>query len=140
MTPEFRSARRATWWVAALFLAAAGPVTFLSSADYASAGDEAHFHHPTVRTFADQLPRPDLTDYRSATTPLYHLGLAVVSRLTGDRLWILRAVNLAVGLLCVLTVQRWLARGRDPAMAALGTLVLAYSPFVFGPATRLMTD
>lgn len=57
--------------------------------------DQNIYHVPTVRTFARQLPAPALSDYLSATTPGYHLSLAVASRLTGDSTIALRALGAA---------------------------------------------
>lgn len=39
--------------------------------------DALNYHVPTIVRFADQMPRPDLSDYLSATTPGYHLLMAV---------------------------------------------------------------
>ena len=47
-----------------------------------AAFDQQTFHLPTIHAFADQLPPRDpplnLTDYRSATTPAWHLALAAI--------------------------------------------------------------
>ncbi|MEL7472570.1 MAG: hypothetical protein AAGK04_04570 [Planctomycetota bacterium] len=45
--------------------------------------DMLRFHVPAIERFAGQLPSPDLTDYLSATTPGYHLALALVASVTG---------------------------------------------------------
>ncbi len=42
--------------------------------------DEQVYHYPAVLQFERELPRPDLSRYPSATTPLYHLLLAVLAR------------------------------------------------------------
>ncbi|MBC7772948.1 MAG: hypothetical protein H7210_10670 [Pyrinomonadaceae bacterium] len=46
--------------------------------------DQINYHEPAVRIFAQELPRPNLRDYHSATTPGYHLIVAATSRLLGD--------------------------------------------------------
>src|SRR5947208_1657978 len=42
--------------------------------------DQYDFHLKAILKFADELPRPDLHDYLSATTPGYHLVMAAVAR------------------------------------------------------------
>ncbi len=72
------------WWVTALligllFYAFALPIVFSSSAiEGRAAADHLNYHEPVIHTFADDWPRPDLSNYHSATTPLYHLILAGV--------------------------------------------------------------
>lgn len=45
--------------------------------------DMLNYHVPVVRTFANELPAPNLKKYDSATTPGYHLVMALVWRATG---------------------------------------------------------
>lgn len=47
----------------------------------AYAWDQVNYHEKVIRTFIDQWPAPDLSNYLSATTPLYHLLLASVGKL-----------------------------------------------------------
>ncbi len=50
--------------------------------------DMVNYHVPVIRTFAQELPTPDLAKYDSATTPGYHLALALVWKMTGmDHQW-----------------------------------------------------
>ncbi len=44
--------------------------------------DALNYHVPTIARFADQLPKPDLRDYLSATTPGYHLIMALLGLVT----------------------------------------------------------
>ena len=48
------------------------PVLWRSDLKVFDAVDEDLFHGPTIEIFAAALPSPDLSDYPSATTPLYH--------------------------------------------------------------------
>lgn len=104
--------------------------------------DEDLFHLPTIQGFARQLPWPDLSDYASATTPLYHLMLSPVARLTGDALLPLRACTLAFAVaLLVGTGGLWSRRTAAPAGGLwLLLLPVGLSPYVLGPAVRLSTD
>lgn len=70
----------------------AGGVFFLACLAFVLSGriptraayDQMHYHGPTVELFARQLPRLDFYDYYSATTPGYHVALAVVARIVPD--------------------------------------------------------
>lgn len=66
--------------------------------------DQDGFHLPTIRTFAAQWPTPDLRDYLSATTPGYHLLLAIVDRFVADSTIALRIASalFSIGLFATL--------------------------------------
>lgn len=104
--------------------------------------DEDLFHLPTVLGFARALPRPDLSDYASATGPLYHLMLAPLAAMSGENLLLLRLATAAMSLVMLVLAARLLAgRATAPApLLALALLPLALSPYVLGPAVRLSTD
>lgn len=65
-----------------LTLAAALPIIFVGGGLMVGRGafDQFYFHEPTIRAFARALPSIDLRDYFSATTPGFHLVLAVFAR------------------------------------------------------------
>lgn len=69
-----------TLLLAVLFAAVAMPMIFASVLRGRGAYDQVNYHEKVVRTFAEQLPRPDLRDYLSATTPGYHLVIATLTR------------------------------------------------------------
>lgn len=56
--------------------------------------DEKVYHYPTIRKFAAELPTVKLEDYRSATTPLFHLVFAALGKVTGYELPTLRIFNM----------------------------------------------
>ena len=58
--------------------------------------DEYVYHYPTILRFSHQLPFPDLGDYNAAQTPLFHLLMAYVGKLTGYELWRLRLVEVLI--------------------------------------------
>jgi hypothetical protein len=62
-----------------------------------AAYDQMHYHEPTVRLFAPQLPRPDFYDYYSATTPGYHVALALVARIVPDSTQALQITSALIG-------------------------------------------
>lgn len=103
--------------------------------------DETLFHLPTVRAFAAGLPLPDLSDYPSATGPLYHLLLAPLALLS-DELLPLRLATLALSAAMIALAGALLARSTVAPIGglALALAPLALSPYVIGPAVRLSTD
>ncbi|RMH11933.1 MAG: hypothetical protein D6695_08035, partial [Planctomycetota bacterium] len=78
--PEPQTRRRslvAAVLVVLIYYTCALPVVFSSRIDSGrAAADHLNYHEPVIHTFARQWPAPDLSNYHSATTPLYHLLLA----------------------------------------------------------------
>lgn len=77
------------WWVVPLVLVAlhfvvAVPLILHGTMTGRWGEDHVNYHEPAVRTFAQELPTPNLRDYHSATTPGYHLIVAAASRFFGD--------------------------------------------------------
>ncbi len=62
-----------------------------------AAYDQMYYHEPTIQIFARQLPRPDFYDYYSATTPGYHVVLAVVARVIPDSTPALQVTSALIG-------------------------------------------
>ncbi|KAA0217222.1 MAG: hypothetical protein DYG94_01715 [Leptolyngbya sp. PLA3] len=63
--------------VVLLFYAASLPVVFSSHiVNGRAAADHLNYHEPVIHNFAREWPTPDLSNYHSATTPLYHLLFA----------------------------------------------------------------
>lgn len=138
------------WWVLVLIAVATVGVAFLilKSDESAAWGigraafDQDKFHLPTVHRFAREWPSPDVRDYASATTPGYHLVLAMVERVTGWGELELRVVGsvFACGLVGVLAwgiASVW--RGRWWSGAAL-VLPLMVSSYVVQSAMYAVPD
>ena len=108
--------------------------------------DEAFFHSPVIRQFLDQWPAPVLADYRSATTPGFHLVMAWLARSVGADPHVLRpiaAIFTALMLLMAYAVVMPSRRGSGPGgpwWAALLTLPLACSMYVVLPGVWLAPD
>src|SRR4051794_40273773 len=133
------------WWVAPVALTSillAGVLPLVLRGHEAGRGwdDEQTSHLPTIRKFAREWPRPDLHDYRSATTPGYHLALAAVSRWVGGDVRPLRLAALFFSLGLLLTYSTWLARRTDPSTALSLCLPLAASVYVISSAVWLLPD
>lgn len=102
--------------------------------------DQINYHERAIRTFATQLPSPDTSDYLSATTPGYHIVLAVVARTVADNQTFLRLAGLAFSIVLVLLCARWAAHRIDARVAVLFSLPLALSLYVVYSAGWLLPD
>lgn len=132
------------WWpalaVVATFTVAAAVVLATGVERGRGAFDQINYHEPAILRFADEMPRPDVSDYLSATTPGYHIVLAGVARWGSDSLAVLRVVGavFTAGLLAVFV--RWLTP-RAGAFAALAMgLCLIGSVYVFSAGVYLLPD
>jgi hypothetical protein len=142
--PEHRKPRSA--WLAAAIVVAVHAAVFALVAPSPeltqgrAASDAFNFHEPSIRAFAAQWPAPDLSNYFSATTPLYHLVLAAVCRFVSDS----RVVLMAVGAVPSAVLFAW-AAARSVRRLGLWTglavgLCLPASLYVLPPAIWLLPD
>ncbi len=122
------------------FTAFAGPLLFIEMPQLFDDLDERLFHLPAIEQFALQLPTPDLIDYPSATTPLYHLVLSLIAAPFAHNVSVLRVVNLLISLGALAVAWQTLARWGTGKSATVMAAMLACSPYFIGPATRLSTD
>lgn len=104
--------------------------------------DEAEYHYPVILQFAKELPFPNLTDYNSATTPLFHLVFAILGRIFGTEIEHLRLINFFVTVLCPVLLFRLLSREfKQPYTSALlSASLFSLSPYFFREAFVVMTD
>lgn len=143
-SPLARHARsRAVWPVVAilaLYLAAALPFILSGSTIGRFAWDQVNYHELVVRRFIEQWPRPDLSNYLSATTPLYHLTLAAVGRFVSSSSVVLQLVGTAftLGLLVTLTVA--LARTATSLRVFVFSLIVLSSLYVFPSGVWMLPD
>lgn len=145
-TPDATPARaeRTPCWptvvVVGLFLAVAVPMIVTQHDRGRGRFDQVNYHEPAIYRFAEQLPTPDVSNYLSATTPAYHLILAVVSKYISESLVILQLVGMlaTVGLLTLLV--RWLTPRAGPAQAAVLGLAFVSSLYVFSAGVHLLPD
>ncbi|MGA1709441.1 MAG: hypothetical protein ACO4CI_12225 [Phycisphaerales bacterium] len=103
--------------------------------------DHDRFHLPLVRTFAEQWPAVDLSDYPSATGPGFHLVLATLAQAFGAGETTLQFLGslFAIGLTATVAwrLARWSRSATDGLLLALP---LGLSPYLLGNAIWLMTD
>lgn len=155
MAPRARVLARIPWLTIA-FLAVALPLILLDVQRGRGQFDQHYFHEPVIRRFAAQMDRAgsvtgvDLSNYLSATTPGYHLALALVCRWVDCSLIILKLVGslFTVALLAILesALRRRIAQASpDPPAPppllhlALGLPVLC-SMYLLVPGAWLQPD
>jgi 4-amino-4-deoxy-L-arabinose transferase-like glycosyltransferase len=101
-----------------------------------------YYHYPTILRFAKELPFPDLANYNASQTPLFHVLMAYVGKITGYEIWRLRLVEALISYLLVLSVFRLLrTRLRMGLLQSIAlALLFLLSPYVYAASFRLMTD
>lgn len=124
-----RSIFAATFLAPAAFLALALPIIFNGLNRGRGASDSLNYHEKTIRAFASQFPRPDLSDYLSATTPGYHLLLSLFARFVSDQRLHLQLASALLTALLVATLASACAWRMRRAMTPLGVLAVCL-PFI----------
>ncbi len=103
-------------------------------------GDQRNYHEPTILAFAEQWPSVDLVNYPSATSPGYHLLMALVARYMSHDLVVLQFAGSLLSFGLLLVVWGYGAR-HARAWPALGlVLPLVASSYVIGSGIWLVTD
>mgnify|MGYP001167408365 FL=1 len=124
-----RSIFAATFLAPVAFLALALPLIFLGINRGRGASDSLNYHEKAIRTFAQQLPHPDLSDYLSATTPGYHLLLSAFARYVSDQHLHLQLASAALTALLIATLASACAWRMRRAMSSFGVLAVCL-PFI----------
>ena len=141
----FISESRVGRWLAPLllclfFLAGAVPLILMGSDRGRGASDQDQFHLPTIRLFAAQWPRFDLHDYRSSTTPGYHLLLAAFSHWVSSDLGAIRLAGTVFTLGLLATLAGYLSVRQGSLLGVAMALPLACSIYVFSSGVWLLPD
>jgi len=104
------------------------------------AWDQDYYHRPVIKILSSQLPTPDFSNFGSATTPGYHLFMAVLDRLGADDLG-LRLVSSLFGLAAAVVLARVVARLSDSEpLGAVAGIAFLLNPYVLSSAMFLTTD
>ena len=104
-------------------------------------GDEQIYHFPIIKSFSEQLPFPDVSDYNSATGPFYHIVLAAAGLLLGMEIHSLRLLNMLFSIVgCVIFYSILRLRSNNQLLSAFVSIVFTLSPYFFSPSFRLLTD
>lgn len=132
------------WWpaalVAVLFVVGAWSLIFTGFERGRGAFDQINYHEPAILRFAEELPRPDVSDYLSATTPGYHVMLAVVARTVSATPTVLQCVGSLLTALLLVVFVRWLTVRVGGVRAFVLGVGLASSLYVFSAGTFLLPD
>lgn len=136
------AARRAAMIMGGLAAAVLLSLILWGHDDHRASYDQNVYHLPTIRQFASELPRPNFSDYLSATTPGYHLIVAVISKVGGftNELTALKLVAalFSVGLLG--TIAHSIGRRVGAGEAVALTLPLLCSLYVISSGAWLLPD
>ncbi|HED53386.1 MAG TPA: hypothetical protein ENJ00_04205 [Phycisphaerales bacterium] len=102
--------------------------------------DEQHFHLPTIRSFAEQLPAPDLSDYLVATSPGYHLVMAAVERALALPDQGLRLIGGQFAVLAVVLLAWWFGRRVAWWLAVALAVPIWISPYFFASSVLALPE
>lgn len=102
--------------------------------------DEQSFHLPVIRTFAQQWPDLDLSNYLAASTPGYHIAMLGVSSLLGGDLDAMRIVSGLLVTLMLLALVWFVARRLGALSAVCLATPLIASPYLLGASTLLLPE
>ncbi|MGP1310012.1 MAG: hypothetical protein ACTS27_07445 [Phycisphaerales bacterium] len=145
-----RGALRAGLLLALAMLALAGPV-LLFGADTrtndagerafttSEASDAIKYHIPVIETVAAEWPSVDIVNYRSATSPGYHLALAAATKIGFGEPG-LRWINLLAGCAFAGLVGAFAGAAAGGMRGALLALTLVASPYVLSSSCWITTD
>ena len=122
--------------------------------------DQVSYHAPTIAKMAEEMPRPVLSDYQSATAPGFHLVMSSLAALGADAT-VLRVLNALIGAALVAFATALVgfatalvsfptalgsfptalvsARAGGAATLAFGA-AFALSPYTLNPSIWLATD
>ncbi len=126
--------------VVAIYLLVALPFIFSGHEGGRGAWDSVQYHEPAIRTFAEQLPSPDLSDYLSATTPGYHLVLAHVARWIDDSTMTLQLAGALFTAALLGLLAWWCGRRAGWAVGALLCVLFIASQYGLFPGIWLLPD
>ena len=104
--------------------------------------DELVYHYPIIIKFAREYPHIDFVNYRSATSPLFHIAFMFAGKLMGFELYKLRILNVLISYIAVAVLFRLLIfRLNMPVLRALiFSLMFSLSPYFFGASFILLTS
>lgn len=103
------------------------------------ASDAFKYHIPVIETMADEWPDVDIVNYRSATSPGYHLAMAAARRLGVNDAG-LRWINLLAGCAFVGFVGAFAAYASGWRLGAALAAPVVVSPYVLSSTCWITTD
>lgn len=144
MNPKARRSHASRAWLLAALVAVT--VLIVPSWSLIAAGfvkgrgafDQLNYHEQVVRAFAEQLPKPDYTNYLSATTPGYHTLLAVLARTVSDSRQFLQWTGSLFTVVLVLVLAWGIGRSCCEKVSARGTMRGSTASHVVGLTALLL--
>ncbi|MDY7109643.1 MAG: hypothetical protein SYC29_13495, partial [Planctomycetota bacterium] len=116
------------------------PLVLTGARGTSEAWDQRRYHRPVIDTMIEQWPRPDLADYDSATTPGYHLLLALIGKYISPSAIVFQFTGSLFSLALLLVVLRWVLRRVGDWRALALIAPLPASSYFLGGAIWLTTD
>jgi len=123
-----------------IFLLLTFPLIIKTDLDIPNSFDETVFHYPTIKSFANQYPKLDLSNYKSGPTPLYYILMMFFVKVFVCGIIPLRIINLFISVICLMVFFWYLSKKRDLTKALMISFCFALSPYFLGPSIRLATD
>lgn len=123
-----------------VFLAVALPAILGGMARGRGYADQVNYHLRVVKQFAGQLPTPDVSNYVSATTPLYHIIHAVLYTHVTGNVMALQLIGALYTVALLVIVWWFVSRKAPPLLAAALVLPLACSMYVLDAGIWILPD
>ena len=131
---------KAAYIPATLFLLAAAALIASGRIPHRVAYDQLLYHGRAIDIFAKQWPKVDLTDYLSATTPLFHLTLAFLKHTLGLSIAGMQILCALITAALLILLGKTAASSLKPLHAAAIVLPFAASMYVFASGTWILPD
>lgn len=126
--------------LAAMFALLVLPVIILGFRSTAESYNQEMHHWLVIENFAEQWPRIDFSNYRSATSPGYHLLMAVPRKLGLESPSSIQLISSLFGLLVIAITYLVLLKWVPPWQAFVMTLPVAVAPYIISTSSWLATD
>lgn len=98
--------------------------------DFRLIGDEPLFHIKIIESFADAWPKIDISNYRSASTPLSYIFITAVGKVVGFEIWKLRMVS-AIATFLATNIFYGISRRLKLPHPLLSSYIFLFFPYVF---------
>lgn len=99
--------------------------------------DHTHFHLPVIKQLIENF---DISDYKAATAPGYHLIFAVIGQLTGLNVTLFKLVNALITSLFIGYLSVKLSVNRPPLQVLLLMLPMVLSVYILPSGIWLLPD
>ncbi len=126
--------------VLGVFVALCGYLIHTGRIPHRVANDQILYHEATIRLFAKQWPDLYFSDYYAASTPGYHVLLALVARYVNPAISVLQWCSVLISLPLLGLVARYCGHRAGFLLAVAFCLPLALSVYVIESGAWLLPD